>query len=36
MELPLPGWMEWAITGGWTAVGVIALRIIDRFQKPKK
>jgi hypothetical protein len=33
MEFPLAEWMEWVVTGGVTAVGVIALKIIDRIQK---
>jgi hypothetical protein len=33
METLLPEWMEWAVTGGAVAVGVIALQIIDRFQR---
>ena len=36
MEPMLPGWMEWVILGGSTAVGVVFLKIVDRFQKPKE
>jgi len=36
MESLLPAWMEWAITGGAVAVGVIVLKVVDRFQKPKE
>jgi hypothetical protein len=36
MEFPWPQWMEWAIAGGSTVVGVIALKIIDRFQRLKE
>jgi hypothetical protein len=35
MELPLAGWMEWVVTGGATAVGVVALQVIDRIQNRK-
>jgi hypothetical protein len=36
MDLLLPEWMEWVVTGGAVTVGVIALQIVDRFQKPKE
>jgi NADPH:quinone reductase-like Zn-dependent oxidoreductase len=36
MEFPWPEWMEWVVTGGATAVGVVALQIISRFQGPEK
>jgi hypothetical protein len=35
MEFPLPEWMEWIAAGGATAIGVVALQIIDRIQKMK-
>jgi len=35
MELPLAEWMEWAVTGGATAIGVVALQIIGRIQNRK-
>jgi hypothetical protein len=36
MEFPWPKWMEFVIAGGSGVIGVIALQIIDRFQKPKE
>jgi hypothetical protein len=36
IECRFQEWMEWAVTGGAVAVGVIALQIIGRFQKPKE
>jgi hypothetical protein len=34
MELPLQPWMEWLVAGLSTVVGAIAIKVIDRFQKP--
>ena len=36
MEFPWPQWMEYVIFGGSSAVGVIVLKVIDRFQRPKE
>jgi hypothetical protein len=36
MDPLLPKWMEFVVMGGATAVCVIALKIIDRFQRPKE
>jgi hypothetical protein len=36
MEPFLPVWMQFVVVGGSTVAGVIALKIVDRFQKPKE
>jgi hypothetical protein len=36
MEFPWPQWMEFVLAGGTSGVCVVALRIIDRFQRPKE
>lgn len=32
MEFPWPEWMEWVVAGGSSVIGVVVLKIIDRFQ----
>jgi len=36
MELPWPQWMEFVILGGSSVVCVVALKILDRIQRPQE
>jgi len=33
MELPLAGWLEWAVAGGSVVIGGMVLKVLDRIQK---
>lgn len=33
MELPLAGWLEWAVAGGSVCISGMIVKILDRIQK---